>query len=73
MDDAGDMGATEDGDAEVEGADDGSADGDLQPRYGRQNVRALLIAKLSDFRQFDEVVLADELCDPQELTGLYHA
>ena len=74
MDDAGDSGTTEDGDMmEAEGADDSSADGDSpNPDMAGQNARNL--ADRESYRifeaKFDEVVLADELCDPQELDRL---
>ncbi len=74
MDDAGDAGATEDGEMmEAEGADDGSADGESpNPDMAGQNARNA--ADRDSYRifetKFDEVVLADELCDPQELDRL---
>ncbi|MEL0061909.1 MAG: cobaltochelatase subunit CobT [Candidatus Puniceispirillum sp.] len=74
MDDAGDAGATEDGEMmEAEGADDGSADGESpNPDMAGQNARN--VADRDSYRifetKFDEVVLADELCDPQELDRL---
>jgi len=74
MDDAGDAGATEDGEMmEAEGADDGSADGESpNPDMAGQNARNA--ADRDSYRifetKFDEVVLADELCDPQELERL---
>ena len=74
MDDAGDTGATEDGDMmEAEGADDGSADGESpNPDMTGQNARNS--ADRDNYRifetKFDEVVLADELCDQQELDRL---
>jgi cobaltochelatase CobT len=74
MDDAGDAGATEDGEMmEAEGADDGSADGESpNPDMAGQNARNA--AYRDSYRifetKFDEVVLADELCDPQELDRL---
>jgi cobaltochelatase CobT len=74
MDDAGDAGTTEDGEMmEAEGADDGSADGESpNPDMAGQNARNA--ADRDSYRifetKFDEVVLADELCDPQELDRL---
>ena len=74
MDDAGDAGATEDGEMmEAEGADDGSADGESpNPDMAGQNARNA--ADRDSYQifetKFDEVVLADELCDPQELDRL---
>ena len=74
MDDAGDAGAAEDGEMmEAEGADDGSADGESpNPDMAGQNARNA--ADRDSYRifetKFDEVVLADELCDPQELDRL---
>ena len=74
MDDAGDAGATEDGEMmEAEGADDGSADGESpNPDMAGQNARNA--ADRDSYRifetKFDEVVLADQLCDPQELDRL---
>jgi len=74
MDDAGDAGTTEDGEMmEAEGADDGSADGESpNPDMAGQNARNA--ADRDSYwifeTKFDEVVLADELCDPQELDRL---
>ncbi|MEL0166377.1 MAG: cobaltochelatase subunit CobT, partial [Alphaproteobacteria bacterium] len=74
MDDAGDSGATEDGDMmEAEGADDSSADGESpNPDMAGQNARNSADRESYQIfeSKFDEVVLADELCDPQELDRL---
>ena len=74
MDDAGDTGATEDGDMmEAEGADEGSADGE-SPNPDMAGKDARNSADRDNYRifetKFDEVVLADELCDQQELDRL---